>query len=344
MDTMNRSVPTPVLHDPTFPTTMIEATQISTRWSHTCVIRGADDEVWCWGAGGDGRLGNRETANSSTPVRAGTLTGATAVATGKLHTCAILDDRTTRCWGSGGDGRLGNNDNAGSLDPVEVVDPVAPSDPFLGFVALSLGQDFSCALDSMGGPWCWGKDDGNQLGAGNPGSSEVPLHVLRSMASTDLFTGALGVGAGLNFGVTFTAEPGLYTWGGGGGSTGFPRALVVSSEEVAEILEVGMGHFHGCVRVLPAAGTPAELRCWGRGDEGQLGDGDTVSRASPVSVLREDGARLQGVTHVAAGFRHSCAIVDESEVYCWGSNSFGQLGRSGGGMSTRAIRVDGLPM
>ena len=93
-------------------------TQISAGRLHTCaVVNGA---AWCWGNGGDGRLGTGNNSGSNTPVPvSGLTTGVTQISAGWAHTCAVVDGKAF-CWGNGGDGRLGTGNNSGSNTPVPV--------------------------------------------------------------------------------------------------------------------------------------------------------------------------------------------------------------------------------
>lgn len=79
------------------------------------------------------------------------------------------------------------------------------------------------------------------------------------------------------------------------------------------------------------------VSCWGNNVHGQLGDGTTDNRYSPVRV-----AGLTGVISVSAGYHHACAVHRDGGVSCWGENAEGQLGRDGGGMHPSAQRVSGL--
>jgi alpha-tubulin suppressor-like RCC1 family protein len=79
---------------------------------------------------------------------------------------------------------------------------------------------------------------------------------------------------------------------------------------------------HSCV--LTSSGG---VKCWGYNGYGQLGDGTTSDRYTPVDVKDSAGTGLlSGVTAVALGVYHSCALLTSGAVKCWGYNGYGQLG------------------
>ena len=83
-------------------------------------------------------------------------------------------------------------------------------------------------------------------------------------------------------------------------------------------------------------------RCWGANESGQLGDGLTLGLALPVAVLTGAGEMLEDVKALAAGSHHTCALMMDGSVRCWGDNAFGQVGDGGSSDRPFARRVSGL--
>jgi len=85
----------------------------------------------------------------------------------------------------------------------------------------------------------------------------------------------------------------------------------------SKVVAISTGLGHACA--LTAGGT---VKCWGMNFEGQLGIG-TTGAAQPIPVVVPN---LAGVTEIAAGQHHTCALLGTGAVRCWGSNDFGELG------------------
>jgi alpha-tubulin suppressor-like RCC1 family protein len=114
----------------------------------------------------------------------------------------------------------------------------------------------------------------------------------------------------------------VWCWGGNNdgqlGDESFSESLVpVQAKGLVDAVQLGIGYSHGCA--VRAGGS---VVCWGRNDHGQLGTGEAgAAKASVVEVVG-----LSGVTSVAAGITHTCALRADGSIWCWGSNTFGQLG------------------
>jgi alpha-tubulin suppressor-like RCC1 family protein len=88
--------------------------------SHSCAVV-SGGAAMCWGRNVWGQLGDNSTNSSSVPVQVSNLaSGVTAIATGNVHSCAIVNG-AAMCWGRNDEGRLGDGSNNNSLVPVSVL-------------------------------------------------------------------------------------------------------------------------------------------------------------------------------------------------------------------------------
>ena len=90
----------------------------------------------------------------------------------------------------------------------------------------------------------------------------------------------------------------------------------------SEVLAIAAGESHTCAIIREG-----RVRCWGDNDEGQLGYGHTESIGDDEHPREAGDVDVGGrVTHIAAGKQHTCVLLEDSTVRCWGNNAFGQLG------------------
>jgi alpha-tubulin suppressor-like RCC1 family protein len=118
--------------------------------------------VKCWGYNFHGELGNNTTSNDFQPMAqtAIGISGATMVAVGNQHVCALLGDGSVKCWGHNDLGQLGD----GSA-PVDRKVPGPTVTGLSGVTAIAAGgTDYTCALTSAGALKCWGANDQGQIG------------------------------------------------------------------------------------------------------------------------------------------------------------------------------------
>ena len=231
-----------------------------------------------------------------------------ALTAGTAHTCAIAADSTAWCWGANGDGQLGD----GTRQPRAT--PAAVSGGHK-FVVLSAGGRHTCGVKSRGELFCWGANDDGQLGDGTTDARPAPTAITASIA---------GVSAGTNHTCAVATNLVLACWGGNedgqlGDSTTARRVRGVGVR--------GAGGFRATAvsageRFTCALSPAAELYCWGRNADGQLGAPRSVGERS-ITPFRV--GQLRAVA-VAAGREHACAIQQDGRGACWGKNATGQLG------------------
>jgi alpha-tubulin suppressor-like RCC1 family protein len=287
--------------------------RISAGASHSCAVSVAG-AVSCWGSNASGQLGNGGFVDQLTPAPVPQLSSGVAdVDAGFLHTCARTLGGGARCWGANSDSQLGDGSLATQVSPVNVFGLGSS-----GVNAISAGGYHSCAVGSGGSILCWGSGRDGQIGNGGTSTQFTPTTL------TDPSQGVTAISAGSSHTCALTAGGEALCWGDndegqvGNGTAAFsqltPNRVLGLGSGVARI---SAGLRHSCVTTSAGAAL-----CWGYNLFGQLGDGSTTRRTSPVGVA----GLSTGVTRVEAGGYHSCALSTAGAVSCWGDNSSGQLG------------------
>jgi len=296
--------------------------RVTAGWNHTCAVTG-NGEVKCWGWNYYGQLGDETKAAQSRPVSVRRLMeDAVEVAPGWAHTCAVTAAGGVRCWGRNESGQLGDGTNLDSSVPLSIVGlrsspAAAGAPPKIISRPLALGWNHACALTAGGGVKCWGDNTSGQLGDGT---------TVRSLFSVDVIgleSGVAAVAAGIGHTCALTGNGGVKCWGENGsgevgdGTTTDRWKPVDVTGLGSGVLAVSAGGGFTCALVI--TGT---VKCWGYNKMGQLGDGTTEGRPTPVDVSALGGGNLD----ISTGAGHACAITDGGGVKCWGWNDTGQLG------------------
>ncbi len=277
--------------------------------SHTCALTGGGG-VKCWGPNDVGQLGNGTTTASRVPVDvAGLASGVSAIAAGWGHTCALTSAGGVKCWGYNAFGQLGNGTNTDSSVPVDVAGLAS------GVSAIAAGGRHTCALASGGGVTCWGdgqSDDANLF------HSNVPVDV------PGLANGITAITAGNDKTCALTNGGGVTCWGPNyappPGESLPDRMVPLDVSGLASgVAAIALGDSNIC-----ALTNSGGVACWGNNSYGQLGNGTTTDRR--VSVPGNVSGLASGVTAIAVGGMHTCALTGGGGVKCWGSNGYGQLG------------------
>jgi alpha-tubulin suppressor-like RCC1 family protein len=253
----------------------------------------------------------------------------TALAVGDSVACGIATGGSLYCWGDQTYGAVGNGVSkpGTSALPVPVTGPLAQAATFTQVIA---GSAHACGLVAGGQAYCWGKDASLQLGGGDGiiANSSTPIPIFPSYGYTFR---ALAAGRGHTCGIR--SDGATLCWGdnvrgqlgrGTFGDTTDTPVRIVGDPGFTQISARGD---NTCG--ITAGGT---LYCWGANESGQTGQPSSPRVTVPTQVA---GA---GYTYVTVGgldssqtfnaVAHACALQGTNAV-CWGSNVYGQLGRSG---------------
>lgn len=260
---------------------------------------------------------------------------ATQIAMGGWHSCALTTSGGVKCWGYNSAGQLGDGTTTQKTTPVDVVGLT------FGVVALSAGNNHTCALLATGGVKCWGSGSVGQLGNNATTSKTTPVDV------SGLTSGVQALSPrGHDHTCAITTSGAAKCWGsnvygqlGNNSTTNSSVPVPVSglSSGVAAVYAAGgdggsLDGPHSCAIVSGA------LWCWGRNNYGQLGDGTTNNAAVPVAV----SGLSAGVASASLGGAHTCALTTSGGAKCWGLNSSSQLGDSSATTRTTPVDVKNL--
>ena len=247
--------------------------------------------------------------------------GVDFLAVGMYHACVVVHDtHNVRCWGRNYSGQIGdyslNNRNQPSITYYSDLSVITNA------VKIAAGLGHTCALLSTGEVACWGLDDYGQLGDG-AGSSWTcngdPCEYFAVVLA--FFSSATDITAGYRHSCAVEAGS-VYCWGRNDhGQLGVDPAITTDSPipvlvpGLSGVISVEAGLYHTCV-VLSDDTT----RCWGRNDQGVLGNNGTVSTHLPQTPIS-----LDPVSNICA-MSQTCASIVGGGAYCWGDNAGGQLG------------------
>jgi alpha-tubulin suppressor-like RCC1 family protein len=341
------------------------AVAIATGQHHTCAIL-SNDGVSCWGFANGGQLGYGNTNNmgdtetpADNPVNNGlvpipTASKPVAITAGTGHTCLLFADGTVSCWGTNNYGELGYGNTSWYGDTNFVTS--APNGGIVSLpgsqpaVAISAGWESTCAALRDGNVTCWGKGDSGRLGYGNlndigdnetPATNPVNGGIVRLPGGRDVAQ----VEAGYFSSCAVLTDGHVTCWGDSdNGELGFGNTNAIGDDEYprtnpvnggivplpggATAASVTIGAVHACALL-----TTGNVSCWGYGGQGALGYGNTNAignnetvAANPVNggIVPMPGARQ--VVKVEAGYSHTCALLADGNITCWGTNDNGELG------------------
>jgi len=320
------------------------AVSVAAGATHSCAAL-SDGSVSCWGWNITGQVGNGITINTNSPLPASTLitSGALAVAAsgcsptvvGAGHSCALLSGGTVTCWGNNTYRELGGAPADGGT--------TASVGGISGATQLIAGPTSSCVLEADGTVRCWGY---LVYGAGYvssptpvPGLSSGGVKYIAASPGVRACSGETSSTHTNGHGCALLADGSVRCWGnnakgelGNGTTTDTGTAVPVLG--VSGATAVGAGGAHSCAVV--SGGT---VVCWGNNIAGQLGNGSTANLDGGVGNGLVTVSGIANAKAVVAGGCHTCALLTDGNVQCWGDNSYGQLGNGTTASSSTPVTV-----
>ena len=281
-----------------------------------------DGNVWAWGWGPYGQLGNGGTGNSLSALKVSGLPAVRSVAAGDFHSLALAGDGTVWAWGDNSNGQLGDGTTTQRSTPVRVG---ALSD----IVAISTTSTHNLALDSSGRVWAWGAGGWGELGDGSYSDRTTPFIVPGLPQITAIVAGAV-------VSVAVGADGSVWMWGDNEFGQFGDSAYSAQPSPVKVTTLTGFSGFSIGTFYVVARSPSGTLQAWGGNNYGQLGVGDANDRAAPAPV----SASVQ-FAQASAGFEHTVAVASDGSVWAWGANGSGQLADGTVSVSNRPIDVQG---
>jgi len=297
---------------------------------HTCLAK--NGSVYCWGFNNNFQIGDGTTTDRNTPQMINGLTSPILVAAGGTQSCATQSDGLLLCWGN--QAGYANPNAIGAPSKIQNASGPLTNIAYVDLGGTSTGVDNGCAVTTAGALWCWGENGQGQVGNGTTTDSTIAVQVISS--------NVIAVSVGIYHSCAVLQSGEVKCWGiNGVGQLGnslpSDSTYFYDSPQSAGMLNaVGMSvnGEHSCA--LISDGT---VKCWGSNSDGQLGSGSFGPGAKSSIPTAVTG--LSGVVGISAGSSHTCAVLSNGTVKCWGDNTSKQGGRTGN-ESVAPVAVEGI--
>jgi alpha-tubulin suppressor-like RCC1 family protein len=302
-------------------------TQVGTSTNWEAVFAGNDStaairtggSLWVWGRNNSGQLGQNDLVDRSSPVQVGALTNWTKeVGWNDKVLGVIKTDGTLWTWGEAGFGQTGRNDQVNRSSPVQL--------GALTWAKISRGDSNGhfLAITTGGALYAWGNGSSGQLGNGVGG---FPAGLRSSPVQVGALTTWASVATASNQSFAVKNDGTLWAFGNRG-VNGYLGDNIADNSGVSSPIQVGALTNWSLVNArgqgTAAVKTDGTFWVWGRNNDGDLGQNNTINRSSPVQVGSQTNWSLQFST----SYRQAIAIKTDGTIWSWGQNNSGQLGQN----------------
>ncbi len=331
---------------------------VSVGWRTSCA-RFTGGWLKCWGDNVAGQLGLGDVENrgdnpgelaAAAPIDLGSGRSALSMSVGSIHSCALLDHGQLKCWG-GNAGALGIGEGRRyGADPGTMGERLPAVDLGTGrsCTALAAGVLRTCAVLDNGQLKCWGNvyEGGTFMRVIGDGPGEMGDMLLPVDVGTGHRVTAVGVGAGHTcavlddgqvkcWGANDEGQLGLGTVEGVHYLTDGNQLPAVNLGTGRSVMSIATRGYFTCALL-----DHGQVKCWGTNDAGELGLGDVNPRGGQPNQMGDnlpvvDLGTGRTAKAIDTGIVHACALLDNDEIKCWGSNVFGQLGIVTGNRGSR---------
>jgi len=288
---------------------------ISAGHLHTIAIK-TDGTLWAWGYNLSGQLGDGTTTIRNSPIQIGTSTNWASISAGYQHTIAIKTDGSLWAWGNNTYLQLGDFTDIRRITPVQISTCIACT-PTTGTFTISACNSYTWAAK------------GNKVYTINNNTDTI--HLTNAGGCDSLVTLNLTINTATHNVTTQTATN-SYTWNGqnytssgvytysynnsNGCASVDTLILTINPITTGCFKAICAGYFHTI-----AIKTDGSLWAWGQNTFGQLGDGTTTDRNSPVQI-----GTATNWASISAGYYHTIATKTDGTMWAWGYNYEGELG------------------
>jgi len=316
-------VPTPIQ----LPTGVTSYKWFTRNLGFTCSLADTGT-AYCWGGNDYGQLGTGLASTNPVPFPVPVLLPENVnhfvqLTGGKYNSCGLGDNYRVYCWGDNSYGQLGNTLPQGrTFNPVPIAIPVPTGGT--GYVSVDSGSNQVCALANTGQAFCWGDNTFGELGNGTVGGISFQPNPVPLPSGVDSFTQL----AGNIRDMCALANTGkLYCWGDNSFGQLGNGSNLSSTSPTEVLLPDGVNRFTqitGNLYTFCALGDNSQAYCWGQNSKGKFGNGTLKSSLLPTLVSLPTG--VTSYKEIRLGLYHGCAVANTDAIYCWGDNSYGQLG------------------